>query len=111
MDKWEAAWTDHAMELELAHNSGYCKMCEDCLACFTHEEECTCTKEVEVKTTTELEDALCQWTNQIIAIAKDIHASQMRSDYTEETGTRHFANLLKFNIERINELSEQLSRL
>lgn len=58
--------------------------------------------------TTELDDALCACTKQIVAITQSIHAAQMRSDYTENTGTCHFANLLHWNIKEINKLSAEL---
>lgn len=55
------------------------------------------------------EEQLTQWTSQIIAIAYDIQKSQVRGNYSKENGTRHFANLLRHNIEQIEKLSEQLS--
>lgn len=56
-----------------------------------------------------LEVQLAQGTNQIVAITHDIHRSAMRGDYSDKTGTRHFANLLHHNIRQIDSLSQQLA--
>lgn len=58
-----------------------------------------------------METQLSSWTTQIIAIARDIHKSQMEGNYSKENGTRHFANLLRHNIEQIDKLSDMLSEL
>lgn len=56
---------------------------------------------------TEKENELSLVAIQIRDIAMEIHRARMRNDYSENSGTRHFANLLKWNITRINELSAE----